>query len=443
MRHPAFQAPLERHELIAWYRQGRRRSAELFAIPADDAYYDAPISLRNPIVFYEGHFPVFAVNTLLKRALGLDGIDAEFERLFARGIDPDGEDHARPAREVWPERSVVQQYGREADARIERALAGATLEIDGHPLLQNGEAVFTILEHEEMHHETLLYMLHNLPDELKRSRPGEERASCSPNTRAAVNDWISVPAGSATLGTSRAFGWDNEFASHVAEVAGFSMQRHDVTNGEFHEFVASGAYGDPLLWSDEGAAWIAREKIGHPHFWSFRDGAWFLRGLFGEVPLPETWPVYVTHAEAEAYARWKGARLPTEAEWHRAALGTPDGRERLFPWGDELADARRGNFDFTRWDPLPVGSFPEAASAWGFEDLVGNGWEWTSTPFAPFEGFMPMGSYPEYSSDFFDGRHYVMKGASPVTSRRLVRGSFRNWFRPAYPFVYATFRCAR
>ncbi len=153
------------------------------------------------------------------------------------------------------------------------------------------------------------------------------------------------------------------------------------------------------------------------------------------------WPVYVSHAEATAYARWRGRRLPTEAEFHRAAYGTPAGGERPYPWGDAPPDATRGHFDFHAWDPAPVGSHPAGASAWDVHDLLGNGWEWTSTVFDGFAGFRPMASYPNYSADFFDGQHYVMKGGSPVTARELLRRSFRNWFRPHYPYVYATFRC--
>jgi formylglycine-generating enzyme required for sulfatase activity len=100
-------------------------------------------------------------------------------------------------------------------------------------------------------------------------------------------------------------------------------------------------------------------------------------------------------------------------------------------------------FDFSGWDPQPAGSHPAGRSAWGVDDLMGNGWEWTATAFGPFPGFTPIPSYPEYSADFFDGEHFVMKGASPVTARELLRPTFRNWFRARYPYVYATFRCAR
>ena len=165
------------------------------------------------------------------------------------------------------------------------------------------------------------------------------------------------------------------------------------------------------------------------------------RGMFEFIPLPLAWPVYVSQAEASAYARWKGRRLMTEAEFHRAAFGTPAGEERELPWGAGV-DASRGNFDFSNWEPVPAGSRPAGASAWGVHDLIGNGWEWTSTIFEPFPGFEPMPSYPEYSAEFFDGKHYVMKGASPATAKELIRRSFRNWFRANYPYVYAKFRTA-
>ena len=151
----------------------------------------------------------------------------------------------------------------------------------------------------------------------------------------------------------------------------------------------------------------------------------------------------MSHAEASAFARWRGARLPTEAEFQRTAFGTTDKVSRPYPWGHDEPSPRHGVFDFSSWDPEPAGSHPAGRSAFGVEDLVGNGWEWTGTPFAPFPGFRPMASYPEYSADFFDGEHYVLKGASPATARALLRPSFRNWFRPQYPYVYATFRLAR
>jgi formylglycine-generating enzyme required for sulfatase activity len=215
-----------------------------------------------------------------------------------------------------------------------------------------------------------------------------------------------------------------------------------VSNRDYLQFVDAGGYASAEFWSQEAWAWREAEHIEHPLFWTRRDDRWFWRGMFEEVPLPPAWPVYVSQFEAAAYARWAGGRLPTEAEYQRAAYGSPGGAGE--PGIDVAAlEPERANFDFVSWDPRPVGTYPEAASSWGVEDLIGNGWEWTSTVFAGFPGFQPLPSYPEYSADFFDGQHCVMKGASPATARELVRPSFRNWFRPNYPYVYAKFRCVR
>jgi formylglycine-generating enzyme required for sulfatase activity len=163
--------------------------------------------------------------------------------------------------------------------------------------------------------------------------------------------------------------------------------------------------------------------------------------MFAEAPLDASRPVYVSHAEAEAFARWAGRALPSEAQFHRAAYGAPEGGERAFPWGDREPGPAHGVFGFRAWDPAPAGSHPDGDSAFGVADLVGNGWEWTRTTFGPFAGFEPLPFYRGYSADFFDGKHYVLKGASPRTDRSLLRRSFRNWFQPLYPYVYATFRC--
>jgi formylglycine-generating enzyme required for sulfatase activity len=163
--------------------------------------------------------------------------------------------------------------------------------------------------------------------------------------------------------------------------------------------------------------------------------------MFADVPLPRAWPVYVRHAEAAAYARWKGKSLPTEAQFHRAAFGTPNGSERLYPWGSAEPERQHGNFDFYRWNPTRVDAHPAGQSAFGVAGLVGNGWEWTSTKFGPFPGFEAFPFYPGYSANFFDGEHYVMKGASARTASLLLRRSFRNWFQPFYPNIYAGFRC--
>src|SRR5438876_975184 len=198
---------------------------------------------------------------------------------------------------------------------------------------------------------------------------------------------------------------------------------------------------DQRLWSEPAWEWVVTSGIRHPKFWKHQSGNWMLRTMFGEIPFQPSWPVYVSHAEAEAYARWTHKSLPTEAQFHRAAFGTSDGNERLYPWGNVTPQPRHGNFNFAGWTPSPVDAHPQGNSAFGVADLIGNGWEWTSTIFAPFPGFEALPFYPGYSANFFDGGHYVLKGGSPRTASLLLRRSFRNWFQPYYPNIYASFRC--
>jgi iron(II)-dependent oxidoreductase len=411
---------LDRAALVERYRAGRARTAAIFASIAPSAYYEAPIPLRHPFVFYEGHLPGFAYLVLHQRALGGERIDPQLEVLFERGIDPGTLEVAdRHRRNDWPDRAVVRAFGAACDTALIDDIAHAALDDPANPMLVGAEALFNILEHEEMHQETLTYIIHRLPANAKHA-PAIDVLDVMPVRR----EPVAIAAGRATLGQRRgeAFGWDNEFDEHAVDIAAFGIDAYDVTNGDYLAFVRAG--GAP------------------PPFWIEREGTWGLRGVYHEIPLPLSWPVYASHDDAEAFCRWSGARLPSEAEYHRAAFGTPGGEERALPWGSAAPGPQHGNFGFRRFDPEPVGSSPTGASAWGVEDLIGNGWEWTSTQFAPFAGFKPMASYPVYSADFFDGRHYVMKGASPVTSAHLIRRSFRNWFFADYAYMYATFRRA-
>ena len=435
--------PAVRAYLCDWYQANRTRSAALFDLVSEEAYYTRPIELRHPPVFYEGHLPAFSFNTLVKKGLGRPSIDARLETLFARGIDPHESQAGQGQAFGWPTRAEVQAFAAEADRQVLSALRDGAIEDPAHPLLQRAEAAFAILEHEVMHQETLLYIWHRLPFEQKRRPHGYAPVvtGLPPG-----QSWVEIPAGRATLGVNagdEVFSWDNERDALTQHVDTFAIEQHNTTNAAFLEFVDAGGYDNPAWWREADWAWVSSQHLTHPLFWERESGHWFWRGMFDRVPLPPAWPVYVSYAEALAFARWRGAQLPTEAQFQRAAYGTPDGHERRYPWGNDAPTAAHGTFDQATFDPRPVGHTPAGRSAWGVHDLVGNGWEWTSSPFAPFPGFVPLPSYPEYSADFFDDDHFVIKGASPATAAALIRPTFRNWFRPRYPYVYATFRCVR
>ena len=411
----------------AWERTDR-----IFGFVADQALLARPIPLRQPFLFYIGHLPAFAWNHLGRGVLDLPAFAPELDALFEAGIDPP--DDAEPVRRddaaLWPPLDRILDYR----DRVRSNLRGVL----GEPAL--AEILPMVLEHELMHHETLLYMLQQLPAASKRP-PAD--LSAAPPTNAAAVKRVRIPSGTAHLGaTPGEFLWDNECPKYDVHVEAFEIDALPVTNREFREFVAAGGYADQRHWTQDAWRWLQHTRRAMPHGWSAASGDWRVVTLFGDGPFNAAaeWPASVTHCEAQAFTRWSGSRLPSEPEFHRAAFATPDGGLRGHPWGDAAPAPEHANLHLHRWGPTPVGSYPLGASAFGVHELVGNGWEWTETPFRPFPGFQPLVRYPGYSTNFFDDRHFVLLGGSWATDRRLVRRSFRNWFQPHYPYVFTKFR---
>jgi gamma-glutamyl hercynylcysteine S-oxide synthase len=430
------------HPLLERVVEARRQSDALFQIVPPDSMFERPIPKRHRIIFYLGHLEAFDWNLLHEDVLGLNSFHPEFDRLFAFGIDP--VDGGLPSDQVseWPALAEVCDYGRKIRTVIDQQLSAGNLAWDapagdGFPL----QTLLNVaIEHRLMHVETLAYMLHQLPADRKLGVASPPVSVKFP----LEHRMIEIPAGSAVLGLPRdgdGFGWDNEFEAHPANVPRFEIDRYMVTNQQFLAFLNSGGYQTRSFWSPDDWDWKNASGVRHPVFRKRQNDSWLYRTMFGQVALPLDWPVYVSHAEASAYARWAGKALPTEEQWHRAAYGAPDGRQRDYPWGRYAPDPSLGNFDLTRWDPAPVHAHPGGKSAFGVEGLLGNGWEWTASIFAPFTGFQPFPFYPGYSANFFDGKHFVMKGGSTRTAACMLRPTFRNWFQAHYQYVYAGFRC--
>jgi len=424
--------------LLAELKAARSLTDELFRAVHPGALFDRPIPERHRLIFYLGHLEAFDWNLLGCGGFELEPHDADLDRLFAFGIDPTDGKLPNDQPRDWPSATRVRAYNQQVRGRLDAALEDATA-VAARPLVADGTLLHVAIEHRLMHAETLAYLLHQLPAEKKSVIADAPLRAARP-----LPHMLEIPGGLATLGKQRipeaGFGWDNEFEEQKEQVPPFSIDAYPVTNTEFLAFIRAGGYADRALWNDADWEWKEAAGLRHPHFWVPSGGSWKYHAMTGEIPLPPDAPVYVSQAEAGAYARWKGRRLPSEAQWHRAAYGTAEGRERAYPWGDAPPDATRGNFDSLRWDATPVAAHPAGASAFGVHDLVGNGWEWTSSLFAPFPGFQRFPFYPGYSAGFFDGQHYVMKGGSSRTAAPLLRRTFRNWFQPHYPYVYAKFR---
>ncbi len=431
-----------RRSLAARLAEARARTDELFALLQPGALYERPIPERHRLIFYLGHLEAFDWNMICRSAFQRHPFQEDFDRLFAFGIDPVNGDLPTDSPSDWPFLGKIRHYCLRVRRTVDEYLEESSFSATAAPELKDGLIFHVGIEHRLMHTETLAYLLHQLPLESLRVGP----ILPEPAAQAPVQPQrVEIPAGSVTLGLRPSrempFGWDNEFQSHSVEVPAFAMDVYPVTNGQFLEFLRQGGYQERSLWREKDWPWKSEQQLEHPRFWRRRGDRWFYRALFAEIPLPLDWPVFVSQTEASAYARWRGRALPTEAQWHRAAYGTADGCERAYPWGEEPPQPRHGNFDFSGWNPTPVNAHPAGRSFFGVADLAGNGWEWTSTEFAAFPGFQPSSFYPGYSAEFFDGKHYVVKGGSARTAACLLRRSFRNWYQPHYPYIYATFRC--
>ncbi len=328
----------------------------------------------------------------------------------------------------------ARRFGREVRGRVLDRLEKLGVDDDGDPF-----DFAMVVSHEQQHDETMLQALN-----LRLGPPLLGAGTALPPGRPGMaGTSVLVPGGEFVLGvdaTDEPFSLDNERPAHAVHVPAFRIGRVPVTNGEYAAFVADGGYDSPRWWSARG--WQHRQDAGleRPQFWTARG----TRTRFGiEEELRPDEPVqHVTFFEAEAYAAWAGARLPTEEEWEKAATWDPmAGRRRRFPWGSAEPTAALANLDGAALRPAPVGAYPAGASAYGVEQLMGDVWEWTSSPFRPWPGFAPM-LYADYSAPFFGGDYRVLRGGSWAVAAAILRPSFRNWDHPYRRQIFSGIRLA-
>jgi iron(II)-dependent oxidoreductase len=256
---------------------------------------------------------------------------------------------------------------------------------------------------------------------------------------------VRVPAGPVELGApAHGFAYDNERDRHTVELAAFDIDATPVTNGAFRAFVDDGGYRRPELWPADGWRWREENAIELPSHWEPSEGGFTTRSFGERHPVDEATPVcHVSWYEADAYARWAGKRLPTEAEWEKAASWDPArGEKRTYPWGETPPDRTLANLDQLAFGAAPAGSYPAGASPCGALQMLGDVWEWTASGFEAYPGFRAF-PYREYSEEFFGGPFRVLRGGSWATQPEAVSATFRNWDHPQRRQIFAGLRCAK
>jgi|DewCreStandDraft_5_1066085.scaffolds.fasta_scaffold00800_15 iron(II)-dependent oxidoreductase len=427
--------------LSEWVRDARRCTFELVADLTDEQMIGPLLPIINPLLWEIGHVAWFQEKWVLRHALGREPIRPDADALWDSIAIPHDERWRLPL----PSREQTLAYMREVRDRV--------LEVLERSELTPELAYFVCLSvfHEDMHTEAITYTRQTLGYPPPKLSLVVETSAISAEGGPLPGD-VEIPGGTFWLGATpdEPFVFDNEKWAHPVSVRPFVMARAPVTQAEFAAFVDDGGYRRREWWSEAGWQW--RERVGaeHPVYWRREaPGRWWRRHFDQWVPLEPHRPViHVNWYEAEAYCRWAGRRLPTEEEWEVAAAGEPDAsgarlaeRKRRFPWGDEPPTPERANLDWRAMGCVDVGALAAGESAFGCRQMIGNVWEWTSSDFLPYPGFVP-DPYKEYSQPWF-GDHKVLRGGCWVTRGRLLRNTWRNFYRPDRRDVWAGFRtCA-
>ncbi|MFI1911967.1 ergothioneine biosynthesis protein EgtB [Nocardia sp. NPDC020380] len=422
-----------REKIATTLERARARTAGLTAL--DEAELVAQHSrIMSPLVWDLAHIGNQEELWLVRDVGGREPVRADIDQLY------DAFKHARADRPALP---LLNPQEARAYVGTVREKVWDVLErspLRGNELVSDGFAFGMIAQHEQQHDETML-ATHQL-------RTGEAVLSAppAPAARVRVSGEVVIPAGEFVMGTDTdPWALDNERPAHPVHVPGFAIDAAPITNEQYLAFLADGGYERPELWSERGWAHRAEAGLVSPQFWEQDGGGHWWRRVFGTMQQlrPQQPVVHVCWFEAEAYANWAGKRLPTEAEWEKAARFDPaTARTRRYPWGDADPDDSLANLGQAHLEPADVGAYPSGASPAGVHQLIGDVWEWTASGFDPYPGFHAF-PYREYSEVFYGGDYRVLRGGSFGADQVASRGTFRNWDHPIRRQIFSGFRLAR
>ncbi|MFE5193907.1 ergothioneine biosynthesis protein EgtB [Streptomyces sp. NPDC056601] len=391
--------------------------------------------LMSPLVWDLAHIGNQEEQWLLRAVAGREAMRPEIDPLY------DAFEHPRSERPRLPLLAPKEARGYADEVRGRALDVLESTPFHGTRLTEAGFAFGMIAQHEQQHDETML-----ITHQLRAGAPALTAPDPDPVSPAFRGpSEVLVPGGPFTMGTTtEPWSLDNERPAHARLVPPFHIDTAPVTNGAYLAFMDEGGYDNSRWWTPEGWALVRDNGLRSPLFWRREGGQW-LRRRFGvtEVVPPDEPVVHVSWYEADAYARWAGRRLPSEAEWEKAARFDPaSGRSMRYPWGDTDPTPERANLGQRHLRPAPAGSYPAGESPLGVRQLIGDVWEWTSSDFLPYPGFAAF-PYREYSEVFFGPDHKVLRGGSFAVDAVACRGTFRNWDYPVRRQIFAGFRTAR
>lgn len=412
----------------------RKHSLSLVEPFTDDELRRSPSRLMSPLVWDMGHIANYEELWLLRNLAGHEATNTQLDDIY------NAFEHPRWERPSLPLLSPLQARDYLQTTRAKSLDVLENIDLDPARRLVNGGFVYgMVVQHEHMHRETMLATVQLMSSHLHpHGRPP------TPSGNDTGEDMVFVPGGSFTAGTSvELWAFDNERPDHEVDLDPFWIDTTPVTNGAYLEFMRSGGYDDPRLWTKTGWQWRTEVAASHPEFWKLEDAdTWTVRRFGQETDVDGAEPVqHVCYYEADAFARWAGKRLPTEMEWEKAASWSTQDQKRTYPWGNE-SDVSKANLGQRHYGPAPAGAYPGGVSAYGCHQMIGDVWEWTSSDFKGYPGFE---SYPylEYSEVFFGDECKVLRGGSWATHASAARNTFRNWDYPIRRQIFSGFRCAK
>jgi len=430
--------PLTGQQLAEWVQDARQRTMDLIVDLDDEQLLGPVLPTVNPLLWEVGHLSWFSERFVLREALQEPPVLPQADVLYDSGAIPhDTRWHLQlPTRE-----QTLDYMAQVRDRTVERLLEPGCTDVVRHL------ALYAVL-HEDVHTEAITYTRQTLGYPLPQL-PGLSGSTAAGIDAGPLPGDVDVPGGTHLLGALRAdaFAYDNEKWAHPVRLASFSMARAPVTQAEFAAFVDDGGYRRPELWGP-GTAWLQETRAEHPLYWHRNGEGWQRRHFDTWLDLEPHRPIsHVCWWEADAYCRWAGRRLPTEAEWEVAAGAesagdTFDDVRRAHPWGRQPAAAEHANLEWRADGPVDVAAHPAGDSAFGIRGLFGNVWEWTAATFSPYPNF-EADAYGDNSAPWFAEGRKVLRGGSWATRARYVRVPYRNYFHPGRRDVVAGFRtCA-